>query len=322
MVSSLSCAATACCGLCPCDLPDEEAPTTSPAIGASLSPKRQQKASSQQSLPGKKGAAFIFRAAPGVPGSWTENLPKLKLLRPSWNYNWGPTRLAAQPDEIEFVPMIWTGNNLDKMQQILATEIEPHCRSGQVRFVLGFNEPDAAKQANMTVDVALERWSLLQAAVPDESVVLVSPSCAHPSEEWMQSFMNGIQSNGKRVDWVGVHWYGGASFPAFCAKMMEFHQLYQRPLLITEFAPADWSAKTVSDNRFSSSVVLAFMKQALPWLEAQDWIVGYAWFSFDMDSPAGNCSALFDRNGELTACGRYYASVSPSTPMGDQGITS
>jgi Glycosyl hydrolase catalytic core len=55
-------------------------------------------------------------------------------------------------------------------------------------------------------------------------------------------------------------------------------------------------------------------------LEAQDWIVGYAWFSFDIDSPAGTCSALFDKNGELTACGRYYASVSPSAPMGDQDI--
>jgi Glycosyl hydrolase catalytic core len=242
MVSSLSSAATACCGLCPCDVPNKESPrksTTLPAVGAALSPKRQTLSlpASQPRLPGKKGAAFIFRAAPGVPGSWTVNLPKLKLLRPSWNYNWGPKRLAEQPNEVEFVPMIWTGNNLAKMQQILSTDIEPHCRSGQVRFVLGFNEPDAAKQANMTVQVALERWSMLQEVVPDESVVLISPSCAHPSEEWMQSFMKGVQANGYRVDWVGVHWYGGASFPAFCAKMMEFHQLYQRPFSLPSLHP-------------------------------------------------------------------------------------
>ncbi len=62
------------------------------------------------------------------------------------------------------------------------------------------------------------------------------------------------------------------------------------------------------------------MKEVLPWMEQQDWIAGYAWFPFSVDSPQGTSSALFDQNGKLTACGRYYTSVTPEHPYGDQSI--
>jgi hypothetical protein len=55
-------------------------------------------------------------------------------------------------------------------------------------------------------------------------------------------------------------------------------------------------------------------------LEKQDWIAGYAWFSFGIDSPEGYSSALFDKEGKLTSCDRFYKSVTPANPMGDQSI--
>jgi hypothetical protein len=91
-------------------------------------------------------------------------------------------------------------------------------------------------------------------------------------------------------------------------------------LLITEFAPADWKAATVQGNRHSPAKVLAFMKEVLPWMEAQDWIAGYAWFSFYIDAKQGTSSALFDKDGNLTACGKYYKSITPKNPSGDQSI--
>jgi Glycosyl hydrolase catalytic core len=53
--------------------------------------------------------------------------------------------------------------------------------------------------------------------------------------------------------------------------MESLHNLYQRPLLVTEFAPADWSATTVAGHKLTEESVLAFMKQALPWLETTTW---------------------------------------------------
>lgn len=142
----------------------------------------------------------------------------------------------------------------------------------------------------------------------------------------MQSFAASANEICLRMEWVGVHWYGSPSFAEFKAKMEKFHNMYQRPLLVTEFAPADWSATTVADHKWTDATVLDFMKQALPWLETTDWIAGYAWFSFERSSPAGTSSALFDDaagaggGGKLTDCGRYYASVRTDRPQGDLRI--
>ena len=62
------------------------------------------------------------------------------------------------------------------------------------------------------------------------------------------------------------------------------------------------------------------MKETLPWIEAQNWIAGYAWFSFETHQPEGTSSALFDKQGKLTACGRYYASVTTEKPSGDRNV--
>ena len=136
----------------------------------------------------------------------------------------------------------------------------------------------------------------------------------------MHSFMADSKKFCKRVDWVGIHWYGGANFELFAESMEAYHMLYGRPIVITEFAPADWSALTVEQNRNSKAEVLAFMKLALPWLEAQHWIAGYAWYSFGSTQSNGASSALFDEHGELTACGHFYASVRTDNPQGNQSI--
>ena len=265
-------------------------------------------------LPGKKGAAFTLRDE-GEPGSYIENMPKVILLKPYWNYSWGLKRQPTQPNNIEFVPMLWGKWSADLVQQYVRENIQ----NGVVKRLLGFNEPDKVDQANMPVDLALELWPNLEA----ENVPLVSPSCAHPRREWMQKFMARADAACNRIDYIGVHWYGAPGFNAFQEAIRKMFEQYggERPLMITEFAIADWNAETVEENRFSQSQVLRFMKQALPWIEAQDWISGYVWFSFRPDHPNGACSALFQMdNSTLNALGQYYASVTNENPTGDQEI--
>ena len=212
--------------------------------------------------------------------------------------------------------MLWGGNNAATFQTNLADIIIPQIASGKAKRILCFNEPDSAQQSNMLVEVALDRWPLLESA----NVPLVSPACVQPGGDWMRTFMVNAIATCKRVDWVGVHWYGGTNFASFVNRMTEYHELYQRPLLVTEFAVADFSATSVGNNKFSRTAVLAFMKQALPWLEAQDWIAGYAWFPYSTTKPIGTSSALFDEQGQLTALGQFYASVRTDRPQGDQSI--
>ena len=137
----------------------------------------------------------------------------------------------------------------------------------------------------------------------------------------MRDFMKVADQRGYRMDYIGVHWYGSPSPTAFKRRMIEVYKAYgERPLLITEFAVADWSAKSPNENSLKREDVLAFMKDVLPWMEKQNWIAGYAWFSFEIDDPNGSGSALFDKAGNLTATGRFYRSVTNEDPDGDQSI--
>jgi Glycosyl hydrolase catalytic core len=218
----------------------------------------------------------------------------------------------------EFVPMVWSGSDTAaNFKLTLQQSIIPALQGGNVHRVLGFNEPDKVEQANMSVNKALGRWPALESL----NVPLVSPSCAHPNQAWMKQFMWKAQNLCLRVDYVGVHWYKAPNFAAFKTYMTHIYQTYKKPLMITEFAVADWNAKTVQENRYSQSMVLNFMKEALPWLERTPWIAGYAWFNFPQSRAVGTSSALYDANGQLTTVGRYYQSVRKDKRQGDQSIT-
>ena len=279
-------------------------------------------------LPGKKGICFTLRQK-NKNGSWEKNIPKIQAIRPYWNYSWDTELIEQQPTNISFTPMVWGAWEEDKLQERLNKHIVPKIKSGDVHQVLGFNEPDKLDQANMPYTEALTYWPTLEAL----GVPLCSPSCANSLSDvdystqgvrgtWMRDFMKTADTRGYRIDYIGVHWYGGPSPTAFKQRMIDIYKTYgKRPLLITEFALADWGAKTQDENSVSEEDVLTFMKNVLPWMEQQNWIAGYAWFSFEIDDPNGSSSALFDGSGNLTASGRFYQSITNEDPDGDQSIS-
>ncbi len=278
-------------------------------------------------LPGKKGICFTLRET-GENGSWEENLPRVKAVNAYWNYSWGMQRVDVQPDNMEYLPMAWGAWKSADLQANLKTHVVPQIKAGRVKRFLGFNEPDKNDQANMSYTAALKYWPELELL----NIPLCSPACANPegidddsvqgvTGTWMRDFMQEADRRGYRIDYIGTHWYGSPNPDSFKRKMVRIYEKYgRRPLLITEFAPADWSAKTTAQNRHSPEKVLAFMKEVLPWIEAQNWIAGYAWFSFETRDAAGTSSALFDEHGKLTTCGRFYTSVTIDVPRGNQSI--
>ncbi len=278
-------------------------------------------------LPGKKGICFTLREE-GKKGSWTQNLPKIKAVNSYWNYSWGTNRIEAQPDGMEFIPMTWGAWGKEGLKKALQNDVVPQIQSGKAKRLLGFNEPDKKEQANMPYTEALKYWPMLE----DLGIPLCSPACANPLSDiddstqgvrgtWMRDFMREADKRNYRIDYIGVHWYGGPSPRSFKERMIEVYEAYNhRPLLISEFAVADWGAKSVKGNAHSQESVLKFMKDVLPWMESQNWIAGYAWFSFGIDEAVGTSSALFDLKGNLTTLGRFYQSVTNENPYGDQGI--
>ena len=280
-------------------------------------------------LPGKKGICFTLRDPSKTKnGTWKQNLPKVLACNSYWNYSWATSRIDLQPEKIEFVPMTWGAWGEEAFRKDLQTNVVPHIKSGSTKRLLGFNEPDKKEQANMSYTEALKYWPMLEKL----GVPLCSPACANPLSDvddstqgvrgtWMRDFMKEADKRGYRMDYIGVHWYGSPSPRAFKERMVEIYKAYgRRPLLISEFAIADWSAKSLVQNAHSKEAVFKFMKDVVPWIEKQDWIAGYAWFSFGIDEAVGTSSALFDQDGELTTLGKFYQSVTNENPDGDQGI--
>jgi hypothetical protein len=163
--------------------PNHNTPTTTvtdpPPTLPRLSEKPCGNAIPHPPLNGKKGAAFTLRDEINESGNWIENLPKVIALNPYWNYSWGTKRIDQQPDNIEFIPMVWGHWEESGTQTTIRDDILPQWRDGSVKRLLGFNEPDYERQSNLPVETALDAWPLLE----ETDLPLISPSCAHPERE-------------------------------------------------------------------------------------------------------------------------------------------
>lgn len=222
----------------------------------------------------------------------------LTALKCQWFYSWSGTPTDSPPSDIPFIPMVRSRNaNAGDVARIADKAKEQGTEE-----LLGLNEPDAKKQDDMTVEQALEIWPLLM----ETGMRLGSPGCVHPDNDWMTQFMAGVKERDLRVDFISVHSYGGPNADGFVKRLTKVHELYERPLWITEFAVGDWKAKSVGEHMHSPEIVLAFMEKVLPMLEDLDFLERYAWFPAGTDSIPLGTSALFDESGVLTPLGEFY----------------
>ncbi|MFM9001249.1 MAG: glycosyl hydrolase [Opitutia bacterium] len=210
-----------------------------------------------------------------------KTLRQLELLNVGWYYNWGTrTELTTRA---RFVPMVFSTRS----------KFLPEPRE---EYVLGYNEPDHPKQANMPVEDALSGWP----RVLEKGRTAVSPALAgNPvTKEWLNAFLKG----GARVDAIAVHWYKGADAAAFIRDLQQIHGHFRKPIWVTEFAPQTAAESRDNPGAYTQAQVNAFIRQTADFMESTPWVHRYAWH----DSGAGT-SALFDAKGELTPTGEAYA---------------
>ncbi|HEY3268390.1 MAG TPA: glycosyl hydrolase [Armatimonadota bacterium] len=221
---------------------------------------------------------------------------KTAYLNASWFYTWGGDRPADTPTGIEFVPMAWGyyGNANNSMVNWLSgVKAQPG-----VTTILGFNEPDHTDQANLTVAYALEGFQYLSQC----GLNVGSPACADDSSQWMRDFMAGATKRGYRIDFVGLHSY--VQNPSdFLGYVDYIHNLYGKPLWITEFAPADWSGQRGVTVQQATN----YMRAVVPELNRRSYVLRYAWFSADTGDGYLGTAGLVNADGSLTDLGRLYS---------------
>lgn len=246
--------------------------------------------------PSKRGVAYAFDPAGAAADM---NAMKSSV---SWFYGWasGPSA-AARPvyaaANLEFVPMVWGGafNVADVVKAIPAGS----------KYLLGFNEPNFGKEANLTPEKAAELWPQIEQIAAQKNLKIVSPAtnyCAGNCNRtdpfvWLDDFFKACPTC--KVDYIGVHWY--ACTIEALQSHIEKMKKYNKPMWLTEFACVD-------GGPWSSDQVKAYAVQAMTWLEQEPSVFRYSWFSGR--STISNVSLLGD-SGSLTAVGSAYVNQAP-----------
>ena len=191
--------------------------------------------------------------------------------RASWAYNWGSTP-GDLPAGVEYVPMVWgvqpqhTNNWVEMANKALA--------SGSTHL-LGFNEPDHWEQAK--VDPATCASAYKQHMQPFAGKAKLGAPAVTNGEAaknmgltYLKQFMDACADC--TIDFVPIHWYDSASNFEYFKKHIQDAKAVAggRPLWLTEFGAAGSDAEQG-----------AFLEQALPWLESQDYVERYAYFWVD-----------------------------------------
>ncbi|MFJ7073683.1 glycoside hydrolase family protein [Streptomyces sp. NPDC098781] len=215
-----------------------------------------------------------------------------------WFYTWSSGRGGIKaPAGVEFVPMMHDAGSVTKAELTRAKK--------QGKVLLGFNEPDRADQAHMTVKEALDLWPRLEST----GMRLGAPAVATGGDlagGWLDRFMKGAAARDHRVDFIPLHWYG-ADFDATRATaqlrsyLQAVYSRHRKPIWLTEYALIDFTNGT---PRYPSKAQqAAFVKKSTAMLQRLPYVKRYAWFTLSTDR--GDGSGLY-RGATANRVGAAY----------------
>jgi hypothetical protein len=212
----------------------------------------------------------------------------------SFTYSWAlspPDESCAALSEIDFAPMFW-GSSAARNDSDLWT-------SPRTTHVLGFNEPNGKAQSNLTPAEAAALWPAVAAAARARNLSLVAPVPSGTDTAWLDAFFAACDGCADSIRVIALHPYScdAASLKAALSAWGK----YGKPLWVSEFNCGDGMKNATAAEH------LAWMRIALPILDADARVERYAWMS-GRNVKVPGC-ALFDGpGGTLTELGRFYIS--------------
>ncbi|MDY0104075.1 MAG: glycosyl hydrolase [Lentimicrobium sp.] len=248
----------------------------------------------------------------------------------SWYYNWAVTTASSDiiylnhTDYVDFIPMAWNnGYNRTALRSFLAAH-------PNVKYILGFNEPNFKSQARMTPTEAANAWPEIEALADEFNLKIVGPAVNYAASndavtengvtytdpfKYLDDFF--VACPGCRVDYIAVHCYMNDP-SALSWYVNKFIDRYKKPVWLTEFC--SWEAKApLSTSKIDG---INHQKEAMirkvEYLELNPMVAKYAWFTnrtvpIDkfpyhqlMDINADNSAA----KGILTELGKIYVNMS------------
>lgn len=279
-------------------------------------PPPKPKSLSSQAVAVASASATKSPSKRGLGWPWNEPASHFPLYQPyidagkiSWLFNWEVWVPESLPLQVEWIPCVRTPANAKDVDPFLSDII--HNRGFKTSALLGFNEPEIPEQANMTVKQAVELWK--QVVLPAKANFgfrLGSPGMSSDlgrSRPWLNSFLSQLGGH-DGIDFLVVHWYG-PSFNDMRAFLEDMHGVYGLPVWVNEFA-----CTRMGNGEATVTEVEAFIRDALPWLDACPWIERYAYFgNHEVGSWVGKASdfteSAGDQGSQLTSVGRLYCEL-------------
>ncbi|KAF8201155.1 glycosyl hydrolase catalytic core-domain-containing protein [Mycena galopus ATCC 62051] len=224
----------------------------------------------------------------------------------SWYYTWG---LGSVDTDLEFVPMLW--GEQDVAQWTSSSDgINATIAQRQPTAILGMNEPQEVGQSNLTAQQGADMWISYIEPFHAQGLRLGSPapSSAPSGKTWIQDFLTAC--NGAcTVDFIALHYYD-VNATAFQEYLTDFHDTFQRPIWVTEWACQNFNG----GPQCTAAQVSEFLAQTQAFMDAQDWVERYAWFGVLRDLEGVNTlDAMLTSNGQITDLGKQY--ISAEAPM-------
>ena len=235
-----------------------------------------------------------------------------------WFYNWAnlPNSYIADVvgpgTDMEFVPMIWSASF---NEQALRNYLDEH---PGVKYLLGYNEPNFAAQANMTPDSAARLWPIVEKIAADYGLQLVAPALNYSGEklkdgkiyqpnDWMDAFLAAYPQ--AHFDYLALHCYMNSS-AAQLGYVENFARRYGKQVWLTEFCAWEGSVDSATQKRT--------MVQKIQDLEQSPYVFRYAWFKAKGSNSAPFYRLLINQNmltheppvGTLSGAGRIYVNMS------------
>ena len=230
----------------------------------------------------------------------------------SWWYNWttSPEKGVAttfQQTGVEFVPMIWGVQGGPPDPATIEKQIPK-----SAKYILGFNEPNFASQANITATQAAALWPRIMQIAKDMNLKIGSPApnyCAGACNDtdpihYLDTFF--AACTGCQVDFIAAHWYActGDALTHYLGLLKK----YNKPIWLTEFSCMDAGDHSAAGEQ-------TYMKTALQILENDPTIFRYSWFTGRWTDPTVDIS-LLGGDGQLTDLGNLYVTSAATNVCG------
>lgn len=265
--------------------------TTAAATSTSSSAASVTSTTTTSSNTGKAGLGWPNGNANDI-SAWTNG----KL---GWYYTWSPWPVDSVGD-LDFYPQLWGQKQVSDWEQQKSKFAD-----WGTTHILGFNEPNESGQANMQPADAASLWNQ-QIAQFQGQYTLISPACTSRTGDsgsgsdgikWLQEF----QENGASFDAVAVHIYE-TDYNNVISYLQKVHDTFQLPVYLTEYACQNFSG----GNQCSNSEVWEMMQKTTSWMDAQDWMHGYAWFGAMEQMQGVNAFNQLLASDAPTGLGSYY----------------